>query len=303
MKKSLKNIIIINLILLLLISYFYVLKYFPNSLHFSSTSYRSVGGDGLTKGLFPELLRYALSVGFYMLNGFLLINYFRKKNKKGMAISLSFIFLLVAIQIGFNKAKAQQIDQRDAHRYTWVKTAKAIPFTSNNLKISFTYVNKMPVNKKVSVAENNQIISVYTEGNKGRADKIIRLKKDANLSLKEQLIQKNKANNTAFYEVNNSNFKNKELTILEMPHFNEAVLKIQTNLSFDDLNISNYREIENVYFIYNSKYPTRYYVLILRSGNQRPTAKPRLETYTSLDGNSHYIILDKWYNSIEILKK
>ena len=303
MKKSLKNIIIINLILLLLISYFYVLKYFPNSLHFSSTSYRSIGGDGLTKGLFPELLRYALSIGFYALNGFLLINYFRKKNKKGIIMSLSFIFLLVAIQIGFNKAKAHQIEQRDAHRYAWVKTAKAIPFTSDNLKISFTYVDKMPVNKKVSVVENNQIISVYTEGNKDKSDKIIRLNKDANMPLKEQLIQKNKENNTAFYEVNNSNFKNKELTILEMPHFNEAVLKTQTNLSFKDVNISNYREIENVYFIYNPKYPTRYYALILRSGNQRPTAEPRLETYTALDGNSHYIILDKWYYSIEILKE
>ncbi len=302
MKKPLKNIIIINLILLVLISYFYVLKYFPNSLNFTRTSYRSVGGDGLTKELFPELLRYILSFGSYALNGFLLIKYFRKKNKKGMIMTLPFILLLVAIQIGFNRAKAWQIEQRDTYCYTWVKTAKEIPFTSDNLKISFTYVDKMPVNKKVSVVENNQIISVYTEGNKDRADKIIHLHKEVNLSLKEQLIQKNKEKNTAFYEVNNSNFKTKELTILEMPHFNEEILKIQTDLSFDDLNILNYQEIENVYFFYNPKYPTRYYALILRSGNQRPTAEPRLETYTTLDGNSHYSILDKWYYSIEIIK-
>ena len=190
-----------------MIGYFYILKYFPNSLHFSDTHYRSVGGDGLTEGLFPELLRYSLSVGFYVFNGFILINYFRKKNKKGMIISLSFIFLLVAIQIGFNKAKVQQIKQRDDNRYTWVKTAKSIPFTSNDLKIAFTYMDKMPVNKKVIVAENNQIINIYTTGNKNNADKIIRLKKVPDLSLKEHLTEKGEENTTSFYEVDKYHFK------------------------------------------------------------------------------------------------
>ncbi len=300
MKKT-KHIIIVNSIALLLIIFSYTQKHFPSLLNFSDKHYQKTGGDGLTDGLFLDLFLYGCIFLFFIFNSVLLIQFIKRKYKKGILISGVFLVLLITVQITISNLRKHKRAETEEEKLVWVKKAKTVNFSSEKLKIQFSYTDIMPGNKKVVVQENSNQITIYTEGYKERADRILLLKKDATGSLSEFLTKKDKELNTGFFDTDRHNF-NKKLEVVEMYKFDTEALQKHTGLTFEDLGISKYNETEKVYFVSNTKYPSRYYAIILMPANERAANKPRLESFEGLDHNTHYFIADSWYKSLNILE-
>jgi hypothetical protein len=116
-----KQIIIINVIMLLIALYTFLSLYKPSLLHFIDSNYIngkyvSKGGDHLTDELFLILFHYLNILVFYILNTVHLIKSIRKRHTKGIVIAIISILLMLSF-------------------YTWKKSITKNQFQLNNLSL------------------------------------------------------------------------------------------------------------------------------------------------------------------------
>jgi hypothetical protein len=287
--KSLKFTIIINSVLVALAVYVYYSLALPSFLeHPNFDGIIQRGKDG-SSDIIPMFSLLIVLIVFYVYNIRNLIVYKKSDFSK---ISKYFMIFMILALFGTNSYIGHKKNQFKKAHIHWAENVKTKEYQSKKMNIYFTYTEETPKGKKVFIEEKDNEILIYSEINKQKIDRIIQLQKDPDIQLYQHLNNIDKNSDTKFHDYqgffNDTDF----IQVLDIGFFTNELLEKLTGLSFSNLKITGWYEID-MYFLIPKNNPSIYYVIISNYRRDKIPFAPNKEHYK----------VESWHYSFGLLEK